>query len=116
VKSIVGFPGFLLGRSFNVLLAFLNDWETFILFTGAALLAYETGEYLIVVGALLVIYSLLRVFGDIMNNLAQATSLYGRVIRDNPPREQPVAITQVPAVLTGPLPEPTEDEPASESA
>lgn len=104
VKSIIDFPAFVFTSVLSVVLALLTDWETLVLFVGAGLIAYATEDYYLVGGALAIGYSLSRVLGDIVSNHAQATSLYGRIIRDNPPREQPVAITQVPTVLTQTLP------------
>lgn len=100
IRAIVAFPKTFFYQTLSVLVAVLTDWETFVLTAGAGLIAYATGAYYLVGGALLILYALLRVLGSIAAEHTMATGLHGRVIRDNWQAEHYVAITQLPAVLT----------------
>lgn len=108
MNDLVNFPKFVLGNLLGLVQATITDWETFALIVGAALIAYGTGEYYIVGGALFVVYALLRtasiLISQSIERLHEANSLLGRVVRDNPDLLMTTKIIQAPELLVRQVP------------
>jgi hypothetical protein len=109
IRTLVAFPAVLIRHVVATVTAYFAEWETFTLFTGAGLIAYKTEEYVIVGGALLIVYAVIRILNEWVRGLADAQSLHGRVIRDNWAAQQNVAITQLPEALVRQVPPLTEE-------